>query len=458
MAGHFGTLWSTAARRLPKLSSSLFAGVLAIGANAASAQTVSLAEAFNMMLDRDAQYQILDLEESIASELVRQARGLRYPRVGLSIQYIYTQQEIVNQDNTTFQEGRSTYPTTRVTFSVQQPIYDAVKFREMPVAVAEQALVEAQAEVARIELSTMLIGAYLDVARSQLGVEQSRAMVRARTQLERDLELQVDAGRVEADTLLRAQGDVFEARAMEAERQLDMTGALFELYRFTGPEVTSVRYAGAAVGIPSYRGLVDTFSLERLREVSPAIQVARAELDVTQKRLRTVRGAFQPTANLTLEYQYEQTEGSLFGGGSTVQSAEAGLNLDWSIYEGGVRSSRVREAESRIQIAELRLEQIIDLTERRYEGLTESLQRALQSVNTISAEQAAASRRYAAAIEQRDAGRIGPEAALEAGLRRDTLGLQSQIARLRVVQLQAELLALFGALDIATLSQDFRGT
>jgi len=436
----------------------LFTGAFVAGASAVSAQTVSLAEAFNMMLDRDVQYQILDLQDTVANELVRQARGERYPRVGLNIQYIYTQQDIISQDNSTFQDGKSTYPTTRVTFSVRQPIYDPVRFRALPVAEAEQALVSAQAEVARNDLSTMLIGAYLDVARAQLSVEQARMMVRARTQLERDLELQVEAGRVEADTLLRSQGDVFEARALQSERELDMTTALFDLYRYTGPDVTSVRYAGASVGIPSYNGLVNTFSLERLREVSPAIQVAMAEVDVAERQLHATRGAFHPTANLSLDYQYEQTEGSLFGGGSTVASGEAAVNLDWSIYEGGVRSSRVREAEARVQIAQLRLQQMTDLTERRYQGLTDSLQRALQSVNAVSAEQGAASRRYAAAIEQRDAGRIGPEAALEAGLRRDTLGLQSQIARLRVVQLQAELLALFGALDIATLSQDFRGT
>ena len=80
------------------------------------------------------------------------------------------------------------------------------------------------------------------------------------------------------------------------------------------------------------------------------------------------------------------------------------------------------------------------------------------SVNAISAEQGAAGRRLAAAIEQEDAGRIGPEASIEARLRRDTLALQGQIARLRVVQIQADILALFGALDVQTLSDDFRGT
>jgi outer membrane protein TolC len=267
----------------------------------------------------------------------------------------------------------------------------------------------------------------------------------------------VDAGTIEADTFLRAQSDVFEARAQQTEREFDRTTALFELQRFVGPDVSGVAYAGASVGIPNYNALVNSFSLERLREVSPAIQVAKAEIDIATRQEEIAKAAFLPTAQLTLEYTYEETEGSLFGGGSTVQSTELGLQADWLIYEGGVRRSKLREARSRVEIANLRLGQITELSERRYEALTEGLKRALASVQSVGQERAAAERRLAAAQEQQEAGRIGPEAGLEARLRRDTLALQGQIARLRVVQIQAQILALFGALDVPTLSQDFSG-
>jgi len=438
------------------VAGALLGVTLEIGA--AQAQTITLADAYSRMLDREVQYEILDLEENIAAELVRQAFGERLPRVGLTIQYIQTQQDILSQDNQTFEKGSSNYPTSHVTFSVRQPLYDLARWRALPQARAEAELVAAQAYVARNELTTMLIGAYLNVARAQIGVEQAIIMVRARSQLESDLALQVNAGVIEADTLLRAQSDVFEAQALQSEREFDLTTVLFDLYRFTGPEVTNVSYSGASVGIPNYNALVDTFSLEQLREMSPAMQVAAAEIDVAERQGRVARAAFQPTANLSLEYAYEETDGSLFGGGSTVQSTELGVTAEWLIYEGGVRRSQVREADARVEIANLRLGQITDLTARRYEALTESLQRALASVNAISAEQGAAGRRLSAAIEQEDAGRIGPEASIEARLRRDTLSLQGQIARLRVVQIQADVLALFGALDVQTLSDDFRGT
>lgn len=433
------------------------AAVALLATPPAEAQTLTLSEAYQRMLDREVQYEILDLEQEVADELVRQARGQRLPRVGLNINLLYTSQDIISQDNDTFEQGTSQYPTASITFTVRQPIYDPVRFRELPVARAERELVVARAEVARNELSTLLIDAYLGVARAQISMDQAQTMMQARTQLERDLELQVDAGRVDADILMRSQSDVFEAQATMAEREFDLTNALFELYRFTGPETEGVVFAGGAVGIPNFDALVGTFSRERLQEMSPTIQVARAEVDVAERQLHVTRGAFQPTADVALELEYEQTEGSLFGGGSQIASGEVGLNLGWNIYEGGVRRSRVREGEARLEIANLRLQQAVELADLRYDALTASLEEALQTVSAIGAEQSAASRRLAAASEQETAGRIGPEAALEARLRRDTLALQSQIAQLRVVQIQSDLLALFGALDIETLSQNFRG-
>lgn len=426
--------------------------------SAAVAQTITLSQAYDRMIDREVQYEILDLQADVAKEVTRQALAQRLPRVGLTIQYLYTQQEIVNQDNETFQEGASAYPTTTMTFSVRQPLYDPVRFRQLPLARAEQELVATEAEVARGELSLRLVDAYLDVARAQLALRQSVETIQARTQLERDLRFQLDAGRIELDPVLRAQGDLLEANAIRAERELELSEALFELYRFTGSDVTAVSYDGASVGISDFQALINTFTASRLDGTNPAIQVAKAQVAVAERELAATRGAYQPTVDLSLELEYEQTEGSLFGGGSTVSSTEMAITGDWVIYEGGVRRSRVREAEARLKIANLRLEQARELNQRRYDALVDAIRRSLQAVSTVGSERAAAQRRLAAAIEQERAGRIQPAAAIEARLRRDNLGLQGQIARLRVVQLQAELIALFGALDITALSRDFRGS
>ncbi len=422
----------------------------------AQAQTVTLAEAAERMQVTELQYEILDLEEAVAAEVTRQALGERLPRVRLSVSYIQTQQNIVSQDNQTFQEGQSTYPTINVTLAATQPVWDPVRFRALPLARAEQELVSLQAEEARIELTNLLLAAFLNVARAQLEVDQAQLLVRARTQLSRDLGVLVSAGRADADRQLRAEGDVFAARADLADAEAALTEALFELRRFAGPEVEGVDYR-FGVGVADLRAFLAEFTPERLEELNPAIQVARAELAVAESRLRRVRGSYQPTANLTLEVENERTEGSLFGGGSEVQSAELGLQVDWAVYEGGVRRSQVREAQRRVEIAELRLQQSQDLAERRYQALVGALERSLEMVGANAQDRRVAAERAVVAQRQVEMGRGALEQVLEAQLRRDTLTLRGEAMRLRAVALQAELYALFGALDIETLSQDFAG-
>lgn len=439
--------------RFASLSAAVLMASQVLG-SAASAQTVTLAQAAAMMSVNEVQYEILDLEKQVSDELVRQALGERLPRVRLTVSYIETYQDIVNQDNTTFQEGTSRYPTTTVTLAATQPLYDPVRFRALPLARAEQEVVSIQAEAARTELSGLLVSAFLGVARAQLRVDQAKAVVGARTQLSRDLGLLVSAGRADAERQLRAEGDVFSAQADVSDAELDLAEALFELHRFTGPEIDGVSYRGG-VGVAELRSFLNTFNEARLNELNPQLQITRAEANVAERRLHRVRGAYQPTASLTLEFENEQTDGSLFGGGSEIQSAEAGLQLNWSIYEGGIRRSQVREAEQRLKIANLRMQQTQELAVRRYRSLVKALEKSLAVVAATEQDRRVASERVAAAEKQVGEGRRALEQVLEAKLRRDTMGLQAQAARMRAVQLQAELYALFGALDLDTLSRDF---
>jgi outer membrane protein len=421
-----------------------------------SAQSVSLAEAARLMAVNETQYRILDLEGAVAQELVRQALGERLPRVRLSVNYVQTQQDIISQDNKTFQLGQSSYPTTTISIALTQPLYDAPRFRALPLAKAEAELVGLQAEAARSELASLLVRSYLGVARAELRQAQARVVLRARTQLNRDMTEMVAAGRMDQGRQLQAQGDVFAAQADLAEADLDLAEALFELRRFTGTDVTGVA-ADGDFGVSEANALRATFSTQRLADMNPAVQVARAESAVAERRLAQVRGAFHPTANLSAQFEREDTQGSLFGGGSVVESLDVGVELGWTLYEGGVRRSQVREFGGRLEIAQLREGQALDMAQRRYDALISALGSSLQVVAATGRDRAAAARRVSDARAEVAAGRVTSDRVLDAELRRDVAALQARSARLRAVEIQSQIMALFGALDIETLSSEFSG-
>ncbi|MBI1417656.1 MAG: TolC family protein [Limimaricola sp.] len=417
----------------------------------AAAQSITLAEAYNRMMGSEVELQILGVQDKIATEMVRQAKGQRYPRVSLSLSYTQTQQNILSSDNTTFANADSKYPTATITLSVHQPIYDPVRWRAMSVAQAQQALTTAQAEVARNQLARDLTRTYLDVASAQFEVTRSRTLVQARTQLERALELQISAGRGDQMALTRAQGDTFSARSDLADAELKQSDALFALYRYTGPGYTSVSAAGglAAIAPASFS---QTFTEARLLDMSPEVQVARAQLALAEKQREQTRANYRPTAELTLNFTQQDTQGSLFGGGSNIQTTDVGVGVNWSIYEGGVRRSQMREADARVEMAQLRVTQAEDLAKRTYASLIAAINVSNQHSAAVSNQLRLAEQALSDAKAQEQAGKVGVEVTMEQQLRRDILRVDIQSARLRTMQLQAEVYALFGALDTNSLS------
>ncbi len=417
---------------------------------------VTLADAIMMAETSDVTREIVGLEGLIAAEGVKQAKGQRRPRVSLKMEYVQTQQSIISQDNETFQEGKSTYPVATVTLTVTQPIYDAERFRELPLARAQEALAAAKAEAQLGDVNRQLVAAFIGVAQAQNRVRQAKLIEAVRKEFAADVAEMVESGRADLDQQMRAESDVFAAETDVAEAEAGLAEALFSLQRFTGVEVGGVRGDGA-FALTDARSLAGTFSLEALDAMNPDIQIAIAELAVAERQLKQIKGRFQPTAEMKLQGEYTESKGSLFGGGSTVGSVDLGLELNWSIYEGGVRRSQMRVAQHQVEIAKRRIEQARDAARGRYVALMEALEKARVMVGTAGREQRISTERVLAAEESLAAGAGSREAVLEAGLRRDIARIAGSTARMRAAQIQAEIYALFGALDTDALSRDFAG-
>lgn len=426
-----------------------------LSAQQAGTTQVTLAEAVALAETTDVTRDITDLEKQIAAEGVAEARGQRRPRVNLKLEYVQTQQNIISQDNKTFQDGQSQYPVATVTLTVTQPLYDAVRFRQLPLAQAQEALAAANAEAELINMNRELVAAFIRVAQAQNNVRKAERIYQVRTQFSRDVDQMVESGRADIDEQLRAQSDVFSAGTDLADAQAGLSEALFDLHRFTGIEVGGVRGDGFTLADP--RSMSGTFSLDTLETMNPAIQIAKAELAVAERQLAEVQARFRPTANVTLEGKYNQSRGSLFGGGSTVSNVDVGLEVNWSIYEGGTRRAQLRVAEHQVAIAKLKIEQAREQARSRYVALMGALEQARSVVGTIAQEQRVSGDRATGAQESLAAGAGSMETVLEAGLRRDVAAIAGATARMRAAQIQAEIFALFGALDTAALSRDFAG-
>lgn len=418
------------------------------------AQQVTLLEAAELMRGRDFEYRIIELEADIAAERIAQADVLRYPRVSVSFDYTQTRQEIISQDNEVFEAGTSEFPTLTLALTATQPIYDRVGWRARPLAEAEAAVTLAQSEVTLNELKYSLSRTYLAVAREQSALRRAEILLKARADFVGMVQRQVDAGRSDNDTLLRAQTDMYAAEAELTNTRTRLSDALYELYRFTGSDVDAVVARG--VSPFNLNSFLDELSIEKLLELSPVLEVARAELAVAWANLDRARAAFHPTAYANLDFGQENTQGSLFGGGSEVRTLEFGVTLSQSIF-GGARGSLEREADRRIELARVRKDQLSDILSRRYQAITAALVQADARRQSIENQVVLTERTLRSAERLRSAGRVGMEFVMEQELRLALVRADADLNNIRTLELQLEVLSMFGALNIDDLSKHLEG-
>lgn len=423
----------------------------------AGADTVTLAQAYQRMMADTPEFEILGLEHDVAEELVRQAKGERRPRIGLGFQANQVRQDIISSDNTTYSQGKSDYPTLNVTLSFTQPIYDAGRWRQMGVAEAQRALVEAKAERARNDLVSQMVDKFIDVAQAQFMVQRSQTVIAARTRLVDLLDEQVQAGRADLASSLRAQGEILSAETDESNAQIQLTQSVYELARFAGPEVTAVSLSDNRFGVVDSANLRSQLTRERLLQIAPDIQIAKAELDVAQKSLSQIKAGHLPTADLVAELSTDETDGSLFGGGSHIQTNQVGVAVTIPIYQGGIISSKVREAEKRVEIAQKKIDLATRTVLRQYDALIAAEKKTSTRIAALSAQRDTAGSALQASKQEEASGRVGADVAMEQQLRVDVFGLETQAARLQQLRIQSQLFSLFGAFDVNAVSREMQG-
>lgn len=423
----------------------------------AQAEQITLRTAYDRMMSNEIEFQILMLEAGVAEEYVQQARAALRPRVTLNLEANHVGQDITSSDNTSYARGSSDYWTGNVALNVIQPLYDAARFRQVSVAKAQQELNTIKAERARNDLILEMTERFLDVGAAQFMLKRSDQLIAARQQYARLLDEQSQAGRVDMSASLRAEGELLSALADRTSADMDLNQALFEFSRFAGGNVTGVSLADNRLGLANSKSLRSTLKASRLAELNPAIQIARAELAVAQRQKEAVKGGRLPVVNLQAGLEYDYTEGSLFGGGSTVRSDQIGIAMNVPIYQGGSQESREREEALRLRIAEQRLELANRVAKSQYDSLVTAEGRISGRVAALIKQRSAALEAVSVARSEQDAGRVGADVALERSLSANLLETEIQAARLQQLRVQLRLYALFGALDVNSLSKQLNG-
>ena len=327
--------------RSPVLSTALAVGLLISCLSAAatdqSAVALTLDETFAQALVRS---------EVVAtqSELIRQAEE-RYQQADAAIYPTvsgfasYTWQDSGARDQTAFPTRQ---PLARL--SATQPLFRG--FREFAAIRQSQALVGAQGDDyqnARVQLFKDVAQNFYDVLTLEQDLKNIDEQIGQYQQREKELQDRVRIGRTRPGEVLTVQATISTLRAQVEQARTQLSTAR-DIFAFLSglPATTPLRDTEA---IPADPGALDSY-LSRVA-LRPDVKAAQRRQTAAQENISVARGAHLPSLDLNANRYLERT-GSLENVDWDVQ-----LALTVPIYSGGSVQSRVREAQSQKDQAEL---------------------------------------------------------------------------------------------------------
>jgi outer membrane protein TolC len=205
--------------------------------------------------------------------------------------------------------------------------------------------------------------------------------------------------------------DVLEARSATAQAEYDLQAVLGaeqiargDLATSLGASATARIHVRPLSEVPIPEGITDTVEQAILRALQqrPELQGRVAEIRLAKAEQQQARAAFYPTVNVTASptaeslYVLQQT---LPWGHTADLSGSLTVSLNWTVFDGGARRSRMAQAEARIRQAEAQASAARDRIEDQVWAAYSNLNTALRQREAATALLTAAAESYRAALE-----------------------------------------------------------
>ncbi|KPQ25542.1 MAG: outer membrane channel protein [Halomonas sp. HL-48] len=355
------------------------------------ALSAGLLDVYEMAKENDPRYQEEFYGKDATDERYYQARSTLLPQVNLTATRTEISQDIVSSDNEEYESGSTSYPSTSYGASIEQSIYDYSRWAAFDKAKAEIKQAASELEVARQDLFLRVAERYfaaLSLYETLTYLQSEKNEVQANLD---DISARYNDGLVREVELLDAEARYQQVDAREMEVANELRDALEGLAEITGNPPNTLQPVTNELELER----PDPDSVEAWEELSqersPRLKAALLGTDVASEELKERRGGHLPTLDLNVNYESDDTEGSLFGGGSEVESQDIAVTLNVPVYSGGSTSSSVREGETLINASDSRLERVTRELNREvrsgYQGILTSMSRERSLKKSLEASE-----------------------------------------------------------------------
>jgi outer membrane protein len=345
-----------------------------LGAAALPARAENLIQAFGVARSFDPRYKAARFEFEAAAYAEPQALAALLPTVGAELTHTDTRQNILSSNNAVYATGMAKFPTDSQTLTLTQPIFKLsawLGYGQARTKVKQAALTFAAAEQ---DLMLRLATAYLG---GLAGEDAVGFAVAERDAIKRQLDLvqgRYKGGLVAIAGLhdARARHAIKEADVVAAQNELDdrrqalreMTGTLF-------PRLAPLREQ-IALDLPQPNDIAHWVEVAARQNL--LVEARRQSVEVAQQEIGKQRAGHAPVLDAVVTTNRTDTGGSVFGGGSNLETAAFMFRLNIPIFSGGLTSAQTGEAMQRYYASQEDLERDLRQVERQtraaFQGVT----------------------------------------------------------------------------------------
>jgi outer membrane protein len=328
-------------------------------------------------------------QHNASKEIYEQTRAILLPNVKFVLSTTETSQDIVSSDNKVFGSGSTSFPTDEMNLSISQSIYSFSNWAYFKQAKEEVKQIAAELEDVRQELVMRVAQAYFSVLREHDNYLAVKAEFTALEKHHQVVTAKEKSGNARYTDLLDSDARLLQAEARMIEISNALQDAFQGLKEMTGELPETLVLLGDELDLVSPEPYDVQGWVEKAHAINPMIVAKKSAVAVAYQEVRRQKGERYPNVDLVFTRNNSETQGSLFGGGSNVDTQEIQLKMTVPLFSGGAVSSKIREAVNLHLKAKDDLEQVARETAREtraaHRGVTGSISTVKALENSVSA-------------------------------------------------------------------------
>ncbi|WJW75260.1 TolC family outer membrane protein [Thiohalobacter sp. IOR34] len=321
---------------------------LALGS--AGAPGADLLQVYRQAREQDPGLRAAAAARQAALEARPQARALLLPSLGFQGKASRNSYDKRNSDEKTAYSTNQTY-----TLALTQPLYRYDRIVQLRQADSQIAQAEAEYSAAEQELMLKVAERYFDVLAAVDDLRFARADKDAIHRQLEQAQQRFEVGLIAITDVQEAQArfDLATSQVILAENRLD--SAREALREITGALDETLQPLGEGLELVAPQPQAMDAWVERALEGNLGLAATRAAVEAARKEVRRQYAGHYPTLDLTASYTYQDAN---FGGVFPLERNDGsiGVELNIPIYQGGLVSSRTRQANHLLQQARDQLE------------------------------------------------------------------------------------------------------